>query len=249
MENVSNWLTANKLSLNTKKSNVILFNASKKEDNKINIEINGESLKEEQHVKYLGVQIDKNISWGQHIQYTNLKVSRGVGMLAKLRHYVPENTLKNLYNAFIQPHIDYGAVIWGNAPKIHLNKLEVNLKKCVRIMNFDDKCEPSAPIFQKLSILPLKENIKYLQAKFMWKYVHLLHPDSIQEIFDTTNHQNLETSLVKLYLPFKRTTLGQRFISYSGIKLWNQEVPKNVKETPYLNSFLGSYKKYLLENM
>ena len=33
----------------------------------------------------------------------------------------------------------------------------------------------------------------------------------------------------KLYLLFRRTTLGQRFITYYGIKLWNEKIPENIK--------------------
>ena len=38
-----------------------------------------------------------------HTLYVNLKISRGIGLLAKLGHFVPKNTLRTLYYAIIQP--------------------------------------------------------------------------------------------------------------------------------------------------
>ncbi len=120
MKNVSDWLIANKLNLNVKKSNFVLFRSKMhKRQDKINISINNEVLEEKIFAKYLGVLIDNKLSWEQLIDHVNLKLSKGIGILAKLRHFLSENILKNLYNEFIQPHIDYGLVLWGNALDTH----------------------------------------------------------------------------------------------------------------------------------
>ena len=52
-------------------------------------------------VKYLGVLIDYKLSWNNHIDTIFLKISRTVGLLSKLRHFVPFSTLISIYHSLI----------------------------------------------------------------------------------------------------------------------------------------------------
>ena len=106
------WLDANKLSLNTSKSNFVIFHPYQhKPDCTIQLEIYNNDLKEslpleqKTFVKYLGILIDNNLSWKYHIDYISSKVSKGIGMIARLRHLVPLATLLNIYRSLIEPFI------------------------------------------------------------------------------------------------------------------------------------------------
>ena len=79
---VSEWLKINKLTLNVLKSKVVIFHPKyKKIKQNIEIKINQEVIKETNYAKYLGVLIDKNLTWNEHIQTINLKISRGNDIL------------------------------------------------------------------------------------------------------------------------------------------------------------------------
>ena len=60
------------------------------------------------HVKYLDILLDSNLSWKFHINNVALKVSRTVGVVARLRHFVPRTTLLNFYQSWILPYMTYG---------------------------------------------------------------------------------------------------------------------------------------------
>ena len=75
-------------------------------------------------------------------------------MLAKIRHFTSEKVNKNLYNAFIQPHIDYGAIIWGQAAQTNLAPLASKQNKAIRIISFMKHDDQALPLFySKLSTL------------------------------------------------------------------------------------------------
>ena len=74
------------------------------------------------HVKYLGVLLDSNLSWKSRIDNVALKVSRPVGVVARLRHFVPRTTLLNIYQSLILPYLTYGLAAWGQPAKTHLQK-------------------------------------------------------------------------------------------------------------------------------
>ena len=86
---ISEWLAANKLSLNVGKSQLLIFSNKKNPENAGDIMMNGEKLKEVDHAKYLGVLVDNKLNWSYQINAVNLKLSKGTGLLAKIRHYVP----------------------------------------------------------------------------------------------------------------------------------------------------------------
>ena len=89
----------------------------------INIKINKTLIEKKEFAKYLGVLIDSKLNWKQHTQYVNTKISKGIGILAKMRHFVSIDVLKQLYHAFIAPHISYGLVNWGSVSKCATAKL------------------------------------------------------------------------------------------------------------------------------
>ena len=96
-------MTANKLTLNIKKSNFVIFHPYQKRlvyqpklcmfDNEKNKYV---SLESKVYVKYLGVLIDQNLSWKYHIDSIVTKISKNVGLIAKLRHSVPRPILLNI---------------------------------------------------------------------------------------------------------------------------------------------------------
>ena len=65
---VSNWLCANKLSLNIDKSNFVLFHPSQKKVNFLmNLKINDNEIKQKKSVKYLGIIMDYNLNWKDYV--------------------------------------------------------------------------------------------------------------------------------------------------------------------------------------
>ena len=63
LKNLSNWLKANKISLNVGKTELVLFISSKKQlDCDLKIKLNGKRLYEIDSVKYLGIQIEKRLT-------------------------------------------------------------------------------------------------------------------------------------------------------------------------------------------
>ena len=112
LDNITNWLKANKLMINVKKSNLIVFKVgnSQSAGETINIYIENQILEPKDTAKYLGVYIDKRLSWDRHIEHINSKLNRGIDILRKLRSYLQQNSLRTIYNSFLKPYIEYGTL-------------------------------------------------------------------------------------------------------------------------------------------
>ena len=73
--------------------------------------------------------------------------SKTVGLIAKLRHMVPNRTLLNVYKSLIVPYITYGLTSWGNASETMLNKVLVLQKRALRLIHFAQTREHTIPLF------------------------------------------------------------------------------------------------------
>ena len=63
-------------------------------------------------IKTLGVVVDDQLLWKNHVGATIAKVSKGIGMLRRMKPYVPIFTLMHVYNALILHHFDYCSLVW-----------------------------------------------------------------------------------------------------------------------------------------
>ena len=113
------------------------------------------SLECKNYVKYLGVLIDENLSWKYHIAHIASKISKTIGIIASLKHFVPLNTLHHIYISLIQPYLLYGIVAWGQAAKTYKNKILILQKRALRLMFFGDYNSHAVPYFVSSSFLPL----------------------------------------------------------------------------------------------
>ena len=118
-----NWLKANKISLNSSKTEAILFrHPNKNIDYDLKLKIDGKRIFLTNSVKYLGIHLDPHLHWKYHIHELSMKLSRATGMLSKIRHYVSYNTLISIYYAIFSSHMTYGCQIWGQKGNTNRNK-------------------------------------------------------------------------------------------------------------------------------
>ena len=102
----------------------------------LSIKINEIQLKECESYKYLGIFIDKNLTWKAHIEHISQKISKACGALSKLRHCVSIDTLINVYYAQVHSYLQYGILTWGTASSNVLEPLKVLSNRVVKIMTF-----------------------------------------------------------------------------------------------------------------
>ena len=114
LRKVCKWLEANRLALNINKTNFVLFHSSQRNlTEHIVLKISNKKLKQERHVRFLGVLLDSTPSWKFHISELSRKHARTAGLFYKIRHYAPQDTLMLLYHAIFAPFLASGVSVWG----------------------------------------------------------------------------------------------------------------------------------------
>ena len=97
------------------KTELIFFHKPGQPINKFNfkIKLNGFILTITDHIKYLEINIDSTLSGIYHCNILANKLKRANGILSKVRHYVPKEELKSIYQALFSSHMSYGYQVFG----------------------------------------------------------------------------------------------------------------------------------------
>ena len=85
---------------------------------------------------FCGHIMDHNLNWKDHVFELSKKLSRGIGILFKLRDFVSTDILIQVYYSLIYPFLIYAVLVWGHTYKSNLHPLVILQKKAMRIMTF-----------------------------------------------------------------------------------------------------------------
>ena len=157
LQEVNNWFKANKLSINASKTNFMILGTphmtSTKAREDLNVILDNTALERVKFTKFLGVLIDECLTWKNHINCISKTISRNIGVMNKLKHYIPYRILHTLYCTLISPYLNYGILIWGNTCKSYLDKLVKLQKWAIRVAsNSHYRCH-TGPLFAKYKFL------------------------------------------------------------------------------------------------
>lgn len=247
MVNVTNWFTANKLHLNSKKPTAVLFRPYQKNtcENPNGIMLLNNFIPFAESALFLGIVIDCNLSWSHHIDSTCRKLARGTGIILKLSHFLPKNILLTIYNSLVLPFISYCSIVWGNASAVHINKIFIIQKRIFRAIDHKSKLDHSRPIFYRYSSLTIFDIVKFQISVFMYQFSKNLLPNSFVNYFSTYSHSYSTRHNSNYVLPFYKLSLSQRNIRFLGPVTWNG-IPVHIKNSSTVSSFKRHVKTYLL---
>ena len=105
-------------------------------------------------MKFLGLYIDKHLTWKEHINIICSKIARAIFAINRVKHFIPHKALKSLYYTLIHNHITYGIHAWGNG---HTRKLDILQKRALRIINNKGYWSHTNPIFKSENILKVSD--------------------------------------------------------------------------------------------
>ena len=225
LNRLQSWLGGNKLSLNVAKTQSMILGSSSNlrkhhTDNgepKINLHINEDNLDMIGSNKYLGVQIDSELKWREHVTFAIGKISRAMGMLKYAKKYLPLEIVKNMYISIVEPHFRNCCSVWGCCGETLLDKLQKLQNRAARIVTNSSYDASSLPLIGSLGWLTIKEMIEFETATTVYKSLHGLAPEYMQSMFmklSEYSSRSLRNTNTDLRIPSFTTSYGQRSFSY-----------------------------------
>ena len=160
MKNLTDWLNANKISLNIKRTELAIFKHKKKKlECSIRITLSRKRLYPSNSIRYLGVKVDGNLNRKDHIHDVAIRLKRANTLLFKIRNYVDFKTPKSICFAIFDSHINYANLIWGQNVNSSFRIVNLQKKKAIRIINNQLRNSPLSLLFKKSNILKFEDKI------------------------------------------------------------------------------------------
>ena len=213
----------------------------------LTISVNGQVIKQVDKVKFLGVIIDENLSWDEHIKHLESKLLATIVLIKRIKKFLPSSQYVNIYHTLFISHLTYGISCWGGIYSTKLQKLFNIQKRCTRILfgeslsydhpEFYLTCartrtyqqhiapkdftlEHTKPLFTKHSLLTM-QNLYILRSLVeLFKILKLQSPVSIYNSFQfCPNTQHL-----KLLCPIYNLDISKNNFIVNSIVLWNTNV-------------------------
>ena len=247
------WCKQNGMVLNTDKTKVLLITTPHKrarlKNDPLSVSFKSVPLKYSKGEKLLGVNINENLNWGDHVNKIKKKVSTNIWLLSRIKSFIPVNARILFYKAYIQPHFDFCNVIWGGTNAKNLNKLYVLQKRACKLIFGHSYLNVSSAL-EKMNCTSIYERILLQKARFMYKVSTEAVPGYISELFENENKvkTNLRYSCFQNYnTPRPKLELYRESMSYSGPSIWNR-IPESIRCSNTIESFTSNFLRWQASN-
>ena len=217
---VFEWLRANKISLNTGTTELVLFRSKNKNiTQNINFRISGQKIDILCKTKYLGIILDEHLTFKCHLENLNLKLNRAYCLLSEIRYYIKFPLLRTLYYALFDSHLRYCCQIWEQKQSPTAETSERTQNKALRILNFKGSREGSESKINKLKNIIIIPN-----SQFVYNQLKNNLPETFSNFFTfNTQLHHHNTRKNRIPVPNANTTsYRSNSITLKAIKQWNK---------------------------
>ena len=239
LENIDEWLKANRLSLNVEKTSYMLFSNKKSTDCPI-FKIRNQILSNVSNAKFLGIHLDDKLSFKNHVDTLCKKLSQSLGAFRKIAFYLPEFIKTKLYYSLIYSRLSYGILAWGRSGKVNNKKIQALQDRALKILNLE---------YTNHSFLDFNSIYEYSSQTKLHNILNRNHHsyfrDKLSNLTPSHNHHTRGVLEGNFEIPSHRTSKIESSFLYNSIKIWNK-TPAGFKSIKSLNSYKKAFKQFLL---
>lgn len=233
LTDIIHWLNNNKLLINLGKTKIMTF--KQRINNKtIDIKYNDNKIEETEVTKFLGLYIDRNITWQAQTDHICSKLNTFSYALHNLSKVVSEGTVVTAYKGYVDSILRYGIIFWGNAT----NKDSVfkSQKRCIRAIGKITSTESCKQLFKKYKILTFPSLYILEMAIF------------VKLNFNSFGHFRSLRYGSKVSAPRHVTALYRKNIFGMAPTIFNK-LPKAIRDAQDIQLFKTKLKNYLLDKI
>ena len=228
LEKAEQWFCANKLTLNSKKTRVMIFKGKRQHVHYYNLYLQNNIIErvgdhcKENLVRFLGIWIDENLSFTGHLAKLKSKLNTGIYALATCTKVVPFRVRKLIYHSLFESYLHFGSIIYGAATSKNLEQIAIVQRKAVRVLTRSKYNAHADPLFKKHQLLKVGDLIHLNQSIFVRQFKNAKLPESFHNFFQRIPLSS-QRSRDDDYNLQKQTNIDfYHFPSNQIVKSWNQ---------------------------
>ena len=236
------WCKGNRLTVNTKKSNFVIYGTKSRVSkiHNVELELNGDKLVRVPFYKYLGVFLDTTLNFNKHIDVSKKLICHKLYLLSKIRKHITEATATRIFQSMITPLIDYGDIIYSGTSANNLDKLQSLQNRGLRVCTNENNYLSADLLHQRCKIPDLNTRRTYNLRKYMFKQKSNMNI-VVQREIRTRMHDSVVYETCRPILEkYKKGAI------YRGIKEWNS-LDVDVRNIDSFTEFKSLQKKWMLD--
>ena len=197
---------------------------------------NNIEIKRENSIKFLGVIIDENVTWNNHIEVVENKISKNIGVLYRDSHLLDFKNFLKIYFFFIHIYIIYANIALASTFKTKFQRILKKQKHAARITFHANRLHHARPLLKKMKALNVYQINLIQTLKFMHKTKYGKNPRIFLPKFSEVDHQ-YPTRFTKNSFCYKRSACKTTSfaITLHGPLNWNSFLNPNEKSIPHLS--------------
>ena len=245
MNRLYEWLCCNRLKLNVSKTKYMILNRNRLAPN-IDLIIDDKVLEHVESFKFLGVELDRDLTFKNHYRTVYEKLSKAVYLLKVFGHILPSICLILLYFAYFNLIMTYCVNAWfpllTKAQQQSLYQLQ---KRIIRIVFHANYQTHVMPLFRKLNTLTINDMVSVENVKLMYRISNDMVSKPICNLFQTCLKGKHNTRNANILVPrHNLSSINKSFLCKAVIE-WNN-LTTEIKMSNHLVSFKKIVKKSLI---
>ena len=241
------WFHDNKLTVNSSKSNFSIFTTPHKRRNvnlPTEILINEHKILISNKIKYLGVYIDEDLTWNEHVTHISDSLRKLFPIFYHLRNHLSPEHIKCIYYAMVYSRIRYGIEVWGMTTSTNMGQVQIFQNRLLKVLSRKPYRYSTNKLHNDHNILKVHDIFTQEIASFMHNFRKGKLPEVFTEYFRTfadIHSINTRNNNMRYIIPLDCANT----IKVKGPQIWNSLVT-DIKEIDKLKTFRGKVKASFL---
>lgn len=237
LERLHKWFSSNDLFVNASKTQALLFQTRQRSLQALSdVSINGDSLPFGDSARFLGVTVDRFISWKPHCRALRAKLNSIAYQFRVLHSVLTVQQLLALYHAQVGSRLSYGVRFWGGSTMA--SDILLCQKKILRNIKNVPTTYSCKNLFRDFNILTVTSLFIFEICVYVFLNKLKFKRNFMVHNFNTRNK-------LDFYIPTCNLNLIKNSPNVLGPKLFNN-LPVNLKNNNSLLGFKKGLKKYLV---
>ena len=236
IENVNEWCITNNMIIHPDKIKSIIKTPWQKQMLKplnLSLTLNNNKIEQVSEHLVLGLKIDSNLLWREHLKMISKRLSKNTFLLSKLRRFASPPALKIFFDAHICSHINYSSTIWDGCSE-DVKKLPNSVhRRAIKLIDNTPNLSTDEK-YRKLKILPLDSQLQFNKACIIYKILNNKAPKYLTPLIKKASTRYGSCRLIPLLS--RIDLVRNNSLACSGPALFNK-LPKTIKKSNSLKQF------------